>query len=402
MKNEFIPFGSRGYFKESKLGASPKAVYVIDDKADGLVFISRALEEAGYGCHLCDSLESFARNFQEAGAVAIFVDIRLRDEDATDVLTYLRRLRSQADVYLISGDPAALDSTRRFAEEIGVGIADTITKPFTGKTLIDRLKSRTGDVEEMFEQIDVAEAIENAWIYPVLQPKLDVASGRIKSAELLSRMAHPAFGFVSPRSFIDKMTVAQRQTLFLRNLSFVRRNFGASQRGWDDFSISVNTDAAKLPNVRSHLREISENRPELFRNLMFEITEEAVVRLSEEQLQAFYKLNLDGARFSIDDFGTGHSNFARLSRLPIAEIKIDRSIVHGCASVRSRELIVRSIASMAHDLGARVVAEGVESTDDFECVTQAGCDEIQGFLIGRPMKLDRFRPFVSQFNESKR
>jgi EAL domain-containing protein (putative c-di-GMP-specific phosphodiesterase class I) len=366
--------------------------------ADGLHFVAVALEKAGYTTELHTSLADFSQRFGQPTAAAILVDVMLDDEDAVDVLDFLKRTGTTAPVYLMSGDPEALSSASRFADEIGLPLADVITKPFTGGQILERLQQKPEGLRELFSQMDVAEAVAQGWIYPVLQPKLHLASGTIRSAELLSRMTHPDFGVVPPQKFVGQMTPEQNQTLFMQNIAHARRHFEFDPRRGNDFPIAVNVDATNLIQVRERLREIAKQSPHLYRNLLFEITEQAITDISDQQLKLLYKLKLDGARFSIDDFGTGHSNFARLSRLPVAEIKIDRSLVHGCSTTHCRQVMVRSIISMARDLGARTVAEGVETIDDLRCLQEAQCDEVQGYLIGRPMKIERFQSYVKDFN----
>jgi EAL domain-containing protein (putative c-di-GMP-specific phosphodiesterase class I)/CheY-like chemotaxis protein len=393
----FIPFGSKAYFQNTQKGGLG-TVHIVDDLAEGLHFVASVLDQAGYHAELHASFADFASSFQRTNATAILLDIRLGREDATDVLEYLRREGPSVPIYLVSGDPDALASAKRFAEEIDLSITECLSKPFTGKQVLERLQHKTTALDEVFERVDVADSIQRGWIYPVLQPKLDLASGKIRSAELLSRMSHPDFGIVPPQRFVGHMNVDQSQVLLMQNIAYIRRHFEFDPRRGNDFPISVNVDVTNLVQVRENLREISARAPYLFRNLVFEITEEATAKITDEQLKALYKLNLDGARISIDDFGTGQSNFARLARLPFSEIKIDRSIVNGCSKARSRDVVIKSIISMAHDLGARVVAEGVEVVDDLQCVRDAGCDEVQGYLVGRPMKLEKFQAFATDFN----
>ena len=271
MKSGFIPFGSEGYFNEApdRPHAGLKTVHVIDDMSERLHFIAVVLEQAGYETELHSSLADFAREFQEHNTAAILIDIRLEEEDATDVLDYLRRAGSAAPIFLISGDTAALNNTRRYAEEIGLSIVDTIAKPFTGRQVLDRLERKSTALRAVFDQIDVAQAVREGWIYPVLQPKLDIASGRIRSAELLSRMTHPDFGVVPPQRFIPHMSSEQNQTLFMNNVAYAHRHFGFDERRGNDFSISINVDATNLGNVRSKVKDIEKNADNSFSEFDF-------------------------------------------------------------------------------------------------------------------------------------
>lgn len=395
-----LSFASDSYSQKKPIGQSAVqgAVYVIDDMADRLRFVSIALEQAGYRALIKGSFPDFAREFQAESCEAIIIDVHLGDNDAIDVLDFLRRNNCKASLYLTSGDPNGLVNARRYAEEVGLTVVDCIPKPFSGNELVQRLRKKSGQVKQILAKIDLEEALRNRWIYPVLQPKLHLASGEIRSAELLSRMAHPTFGIVGPHQFIGELTAVQSQTLFLQHVAFVRKHFGAGSPAGEDFQVSVNVDPENLARLRNRIKDFTERVPDFYNKIVLELTEEKLSLISDDQLKALYKMSLDGARFSIDDFGTGLSNFGRLSRLPFCEIKIDRSIVQGCSSVSARKVMVKSIINMAHDLGATVVAEGVETSEDFTFLEENRCDFVQGYFVARPMKLEKFYSFLADFN----
>lgn len=400
MRNTIIPFGSPKVAENGPQRQSARnTVHVVDDKAEQMHFLRFAFEQAGYRTVFHLSLEAFANSISNENTKAVLVDVHLGENDATDVLDFLKRSKCKAEIYLTSGDPLALEISRRYAEEIGLKVEATVPKPFTGKQMVEMLTRKRGRLETIFEQLDVAEAVRQGWIYAVLQPKLDLLSGTIKSAELLSRITHPNFGVIPPQSFISQMNAEQNRTLFMQHIAFVRRHFdGVSRNG--QFRINVNIDAANLVNVRDKMKAIAAYAPNLFESVVFEITEENLSEVSAEQLKSLYKMRLDGAIFSIDDFGTGLSNFSRLARFPFSEIKIDRSIVHGCSTVSGRQILVKSIVNMAHDMGARAVAEGVEAVADLAFLKAIGCDEIQGYLIARPMRIEKFSTFVADYNDN--
>lgn len=399
MKTRFLPFGQKpeagGEHRRSMRRRNQ--IHVVDDMADRMHFMGIALEKEDFGVHLHCSVADFARDYSDACAAAVFVDVHLGEEDATDLLDLFRARRLTADLYLVSGDRDALAYAVRYAEELGLRVAGTLEKPFSSKMVLACLKRREQQFDAALAELDMDEAIANGWVYPVLQPKLDIATGRIESAELLSRMAHPELGIVLPHKFIGGMTVAQSRALFLRCVDFVARRV-VRTGGREPIRISVNADPATLVVSRDRIRELAREAPGLVRNLVIEITEETVAEVTEEQLKALYQMSFDGIRFSIDDFGIGHSNISRLARVPWTELKLDKSIVQGCADVPSRLTVVRAVIGMAHDLGRRVVAEGVESIDDLKCLEAVLCDEAQGYLVGRPMKPEKFDEYLKHYN----
>ena len=374
-----------------------RIVHVVDDMGDQLVFMKRHLERSGYKTELHSSFDQLQNAMAARDANAIFLDVRLGPVDAIDVLKFLAGKSSKANIFLMSGDAAALDIARRYAEEVGISVADCLVKPFSGVRVVEcvgggqDLSARSTG----FDTLDIEKSLARGWLYPVFQPKLDLRTGRIESAELLSRIAHPDFENISIHEFIVGLTQAQRQALFLGNIRYVMEQFLESA---PNLRVNINVDLANIINQRDALNALRRLSPGLFENLVFEITEEVLCEIDEDGLKALYKLCMDGATLSIDDFGIGQSGFARLARLPFSEVKIDRSIVNGCSQSQARRVLISSIIAMTHNLGARVIAEGVEEPEDLAFLERARCDEVQGYLVARPMRLEKLVPFVNEFN----
>jgi EAL domain-containing protein (putative c-di-GMP-specific phosphodiesterase class I) len=377
-------------------------VYLIDDLAQGLKYLSDPIANAGYRPVWCSSLAEFARQFDKDRARTVFIDLQVGTHDAIDVLDVVRESGSRAAIYLVGGDAHRINCSRRYAEEVGLVIRDCLQKPMADSQILDCLKDKDDALRAVFDQVDVIEAIRKNWIYPVLQPKLDLASGKILSAELLCRMAHPTFGIVAPQTFIGQMSVEQNQELLLHHLSFFGEHFLYDPRRGNEFRININTDVQTLFNAQNVINSLIGKSPHFLRNLIFELTEENLTALDNDHLKMLYKLRMAGANFSIDDFGVGVSNFDRVSHLPVQEIKIDKSIAQGSATVKVRGIVFRSIVNLARAIGVRVVAEGVETVDDFNFVEASGCDELQGYFVARPMKLPKLAKFIKDFNNPAR
>jgi EAL domain-containing protein (putative c-di-GMP-specific phosphodiesterase class I) len=398
----FVPFGRAGFFgaEAADPPASRGTVYFVDDLADRFHFLTPAFAQAGFRIVLAASASEFKQAFNIGNAVAVFVDVHMGEDDATDVFDILRAWSYKSSLYLVSGDSGGMNSARKYAEDIGLSVKEQISKPFTGKQLVERLCRDAGAVAELLEQIDISEATDKGWIYPVFQPKLDLASDTIRSAELLTRVAHPDFGVISPQAFVGRLKPPQAHQLLMTNLSHFTRDFRYNPRLGNDFRININADLQSLVTSYDEISALARTYPEYYRNLVFEITEEMLANLSSSGVKTLCKYSIQGVKFSIDDFGIGASSFSRLSRLPMAEVKIDMSIVRNCASTRTKGVMVKSIINMAQDIGLRVVAEGVESVEELEFLRAAGCDDVQGYLVGRPMRLDKFRAFVARYNKS--
>jgi EAL domain-containing protein (putative c-di-GMP-specific phosphodiesterase class I) len=129
--------------------------------------------------------------------------------------------------------------------------------------------------------------------------------------------------------------------------------------------------------------------------IIFELTETAAMQDAVLMMDVMTRLRLKGFRLAIDDFGTGYSSLSQLRRLPFSEMKVDLSFVNTMLSSRDSEIIVMTIINMAHNLGMRAIAEGVENTATLERLVEMGCDLAQGFLVARPMPLEQIGPFLA-------
>jgi len=168
------------------------------------------------------------------------------------------------------------------------------------------------------------------------------------------------------------------------------------QQGWG-IQVAVNVPVTVIlePRFVDHLRSVLARHPAQ-NGLMFEITESLFLSDYDRLSGLLKQIRNLGISFSIDDFGTGHSSLSRLRRLPVSELKIDRSFVMDMEKCRDDLTIVESTIQLAHNLGLLVVAEGVESEAVLQHLTRLGCDLVQGFHLGRPMPPEEVASFVRQ------
>jgi diguanylate cyclase (GGDEF)-like protein len=231
-------------------------------------------------------------------------------------------------------------------------------------------------------------AIEQGDLAVHYQPKADIASGRLLGMEALVRWNHPRLGSVPPEEII---AVAE-QTGLIRPLTLwvldqALRQCRAWRRDGRAFDVAVNLSIrnlldAELPN--DVLRMLSElGLPSSA--LTFEITESSIMNDPVRTVAVLGRLRAMGVRLAIDDFGTGYSSFSHLQRMPVDEIKIDKSFVQHLATDDSDYVIVRSIVDLGRNLGLRVVAEGVEDRGAWERLRKLGCDIAQGYYLTRPL-----------------
>ncbi|MCD5976941.1 bifunctional diguanylate cyclase/phosphodiesterase [Pseudomonas quasicaspiana] len=231
------------------------------------------------------------------------------------------------------------------------------------------------------------------------QPKLDIRQGTVHQAEALLRWTHPQFGNVSPAEFI---VLAERtgsiQLLTNWVIEECMRQLAEWSRRGLHLQVSVNISADDLHG--DHLVDRVIKLLKLYgvpaEQLIFEITESAIMREPAQALIVLNRLRDLGISLSVDDFGTGYSSLAHLKRLPVQELKIDQSFVRNLDETSEDAVIVRSTIEMSHNLGLKVVAEGVEYEHSLKLLERWHCDTAQGYLISRPLPAVAFEAWMAK------
>jgi EAL domain-containing protein (putative c-di-GMP-specific phosphodiesterase class I) len=252
---------------------------------------------------------------------------------------------------------------------------------------------------------DLWMALNDGGIDVCYQPKVEMATGIVRGAEALVRWYHPNLGRVRPAKLVR---VAERTGAIRPLTMWVLQHALIECRTWRDMgwglSVSVNLSARNLVDRRltADVAELLEEYNVPATSLTLEITETMVVGESQRSIEVVESLVDLGVRLSCDDFGTGYSSLSRLRRLPIDEIKIDRSFVARMADDDTDRAITRSVLSLGRGLGLTTVAEGVEDRSGWDILRALGCDQAQGFLVSRPLAPARFRDWMTNQPPSAR
>ncbi|HYO34686.1 MAG TPA: GGDEF domain-containing phosphodiesterase [Geodermatophilus sp.] len=244
---------------------------------------------------------------------------------------------------------------------------------------------------------ELEQAMADGQISVVFQPIIDARTSDIVSVETLVRWAHPRFGAIPPDEFIHLAEQIGRigpLTDHVLDLALARC------RRWLDqdiaLSVAVNLSARCLaePDLVERVQRSLRRHGVPGELLILELTEGSVVDDSVRSSTVLADLHALGLRLSMDDFGTGYSSLSQLRQLPIDEVKIDKSFVLGMSTSQGESFIARSIIELAHNLGLRVVAEGVEDELTRKLLTEMGCDKLQGFLVSRPLPDERLESWL--------
>jgi two-component system CheB/CheR fusion protein len=303
--------------------------------------------------------------------VSASIGISLFPEDGEDSISLLKN----ADTAMYRAKDRGRNQYQFFADEMKV-------------VVLQRMTLETG----------LRMALDNGHLHMVYQPKVDLRSGLVIGAEALLRWCDPILGNVSPTQFIP---VAEGCGLIAavgaRVFNLVLQQIAAwQQQGLEVPRIAINVSAHQLRDADfvANLTARLDANGVPAHGISIEITESALMQKIEVVRDKLTKLKDMGTHMSVDDFGTGYSSLAYLRKLPLNELKVDRSFVDGIAFEPDDRSIAKSIIDMAHALGFRVVAEGVETQEQFDILAQDGCDVVQGHLLYRPLAAEDFEQLL--------
>jgi diguanylate cyclase (GGDEF)-like protein len=245
---------------------------------------------------------------------------------------------------------------------------------------------------------DLRHAIDSSQLELHYQPKVDLGSGEVSGVEALVRWRHPERGLLGPMQFLP---LAERTTLMRPLTLFVLDAALAQSRRWRDdgldLSVAVNLSVPNLLDVKlpCDVRDLLERWDVPPHRLTLEVTENVVLADAVHATEILTALKAVGVCLSLDDFGTGSSSLSYLKRLPLDELKIDKSFVMAMEHSEADEAIVRSTTELAQALGLRVVAEGVETAEAMGHLERAGCEEVQGYFLQRPVPAAQIAPWIA-------
>ncbi|MFN7954892.1 MAG: EAL domain-containing protein [bacterium] len=245
---------------------------------------------------------------------------------------------------------------------------------------------------------DLRRAVEWSDFKVHYQPKVDLHDGRVTGLEALVRWEHPTRGFISPADFIP---LAEDLGLIGTLGSWVLSTVCAQMREWLDAGLppvrtAVNVSSHQFadPHLHEIVRSALMDAGLPHDVLELEITESAMIQNPEAAVATLESLRALGVQVALDDFGTGYSSLNYVGRLPLDTLKIDRTFIMSIAESEDSRSIVTAVVAMAHSLGLRVVAEGVETHEQARVLRRLRCDEIQGYVFSRPVPPDRVAPLL--------
>jgi EAL domain-containing protein (putative c-di-GMP-specific phosphodiesterase class I) len=373
-------------------------VLVIDDDADIGEIVCAAAQTLGLPCTSTTDAETF---FQLAAedTTLMLVDLMMPGMDGIEVLRHLGEKKCKASIVLMSGiDRRVMETARKLAQTLGLAVVGHLQKPFRLADLEAVLRTHT--VPEAPEpvpdisQINIPDehllrAVEENQFLLHYQPQIDIATGRVIGVEALVRWQHPERGLIYPDHFISRaesLELIDRLGWIVMERGLDELQQFGKQRG-DSLHISFNVSVYSLRDLQfpDRFMQLTKQHRVPPERIVIEITETGLINEPSHALDVLTRLRMKNIQLSIDDFGTGYSMMRQLQNVPATEIKIDKIFVQNMHSNDSDRVMVQKIIEIGHELGMKVVAEGVETLEQLALLRQNSCDGAQGYLFSRPL-----------------
>jgi EAL domain-containing protein (putative c-di-GMP-specific phosphodiesterase class I) len=379
-----------------RMAPADRIVLIDDDRVVGEI-VSALAKAIGLQCDVTRTSEEF---FDRIGPETslILLDLVMPGMDGIEILRLLGERSCKARIVLMSGiNIRVIETAKKLAQTLGLSVVGHLQKPFPITHLQELLLANIGPekpVETQDEERisipdeDLRQAFERDEFVLYYQPQINIATGVVTGFEALSRWQHPELGLVFPDNFISRIEALGLMDRFCwitaeRALHEVKQ-FSAPNGHLPRLAINVSVSSLrdlKFPDILMNLARKYEFPAE---RIVLEITESGLMEFSLA-LDVLTRLRMRNFQLSIDDFGTGYSMMTQLQNVPAIELKIDKTFVQHMHSRHSDLVMVEKIIEMGHELDMEVIAEGVETEEQFDILREKGCDGVQGFLFSRAL-----------------
>jgi len=384
----------------------PQHVLVIDDSELQRQFTAELCSEMGIEDILqaVDGFDAIAQLKTNTQIEAIVLDLEMPGMDGVQVLHEMARLGMDVSVVVASArESVLLNVVESMGRSLGLRLLGVLQKPISHEQLaasLSRFAVHPAHTEQYAEvhapgpqltEDDVQRGLREQEFVAYFQPKVTLADGRMKGVEALVRWQHPSHGLLAPGLFIELI----ERSHYISDMTLQMLDMSLTYcRHWHDaglpLSFSLNVSARSLADSKladEIIARVAASGIEP-RYVILEITESAIMTDLSIALGTLARLRLKGFGLSVDDYGTGFSCMLQLSRVPCTELKVDRAFVNGASENQHLRILLESALDIARKLGLGVVAEGVETREDWMLLSSLGCGEVQGYFIAKPMPGD--------------
>ena len=378
------------------MSSGNRIVLIDDDRVVGEI-VSALAKAMGLQCDITRTPEDF---FDRIGpdTTLILLDLVMPEMDGIEILRLLGERNCKARIVLMSGiNIRVIETAKKLAQSLGLVVVGHLQKPFPIDQLQEllgaNLSNEKAAVHQNEERVsitdeDLIRAFDRDEFVIYYQPQINIASGVVTGVEALSRWQHPELGLVFPDNFISRIETLGLMDRFCwitaeRALNEVKQ-FSAPNGYLPRLAINVSVSSLrdlKFPDIFMNLARKYDFPAE---RIVLEITESGLMEFSLA-LDVLTRLRMRNFQLSIDDFGTGYSMMKQLQNVPAIELKIDKTFVQHMDASHADLVMVEKIIEMGHELDMEVIAEGVETEEQFRILRQKGCDGVQGYLFSRAL-----------------
>jgi EAL domain-containing protein (putative c-di-GMP-specific phosphodiesterase class I)/CheY-like chemotaxis protein len=379
-----------------QMSSGNRIVLIDDDRVVGEI-VSALAKAMGLQCDITRTPEDF---FGRIGpdTTLILLDLVMPEMDGIEILRLLGERNCKARIVLMSGiNIRVIETAKKLAQSLGLVVVGHLQKPFPidqlqellGANLpIEKLPAHQDEERISITDEDLIRAFDRDEFVIYYQPQINIATGIVTGVEALSRWQHPELGLVFPDNFISRIETLGLMDRFCwitaeRALNEVKQ-FSAANGYLPRLAINVSVSSLrdlKFPDIFMNLARKYDFPAE---RIVLEITESGLMEFSLA-LDVLTRLRMRNFQLSIDDFGTGYSMMKQLQNVPAIELKIDRTFVQHMDASHADLVMVEKIIEMGHELDMEVIAEGVETQDQFTLLRERGCDGVQGFLFSQAL-----------------
>ncbi len=398
--------------------AAQLRMLIVDDDPLICQYLSLMGEELGYRSEFVTDSKQFAGAYRP-DIDLIVLDLNMPGVDGVELLRFLAENEYGAAVILISAvEQDVLNAAENMALDYRLQVLGGLQKPLVQEqvnSMLEQAKTLNrsnqkvsspleilapGGTDELPPLDDLRNAIEKKEIEIYFHPQIRLKGRALSGLEALARWKHPTKGFVPPSYFIafaEKYNLIDDLTrLVVDKVCECCKDW---QKKWAPVPISINISESNLDNLNfpEEILQTVQNYSVVPSTIMIEVTETSLATNPNHVMNVLTRLRLKGFQLSIDDFGTGHSSLARLRKIPFRELKIDKMFIDTCDTDRENRVIVSNTMHLAHGLGLKVVAEGVESEAQLAVLEELNCDHVQGYYFSKPLPPSEFEAWYGNY-----
>jgi len=374
---------------------------IIDDEMDICETIGELAAAKGLEVATISDPSKVSEKITAFNPELIMLDLLMPGIDGVELLRVLADQVKDAKICLMSGsDARVLNSARRLGSAHGLNVVAALEKPLEIRAIREALELMAGNQHN--SDSELAKALEQGHLILYYQPIIEIATRRVDGAEALVRWAHPMRGILPPAEFLDEIVAeGLMQPMTEHVLKTAVQQAVKWQQMGENLKVSVNTTASCLLELSlpDRLAEMCKEHGLPPERMVLEVTETEAMRDTTKTMDVLLRMRIRNIGVAVDDFGTGHSSLRELQRMPFSELKIDRSFVMDMATNKDSAMIVNSIIDLGHNLGLKVVAEGVEDVRTWRLLENKGCDFAQGYYMAKPMPAAEFNRWLSSWRD---